>query len=415
MNYSNNIVSQSSINSNSSGSFIYCGLLLFFVFEYFNPSSFLPFLRALHLNSIIPLSVFVLCLVSPKSGKVSFPQNRIIIALLIMVILSLMYALLTFHAYQRFKQFFGYFLVYYVIVHSVNDVKRFNGTIWTLIIIHALLIALNPDFITGTSRVQALTSGYFLGDGNDFALSLNIIVPLAIFLHSCEDKTYRKWLLRGLTILFITVIVITESRASSIAFSAMLLYMWLRARSKILGIILLACLAMGILVFGSQSYFDRMSSTVHYQEDTSALARLDAWEAGVKMAFDHPITGVGAGNFNSIYGRYYRPVDAVYARWLSPHSMYIQCMAELGFTGLILLILLFIYNFRVTHSLRQKFLSDPSEHRFNSLPTCLEMSLIGFGINAGFLGVLYYPHLFVITGLFVAADSIFLRNDEING
>jgi hypothetical protein len=57
------------------------------------------------------------------------------------------------------------------------------------------------------------------------------------------------------------------------------------------------------------------------------------------MAFDYPL-GVGAGNFNSAYGRFYRgnidPKAWGAARWISVHSIYFAVLAEYGFLGLFL-------------------------------------------------------------------------------
>ncbi len=52
------------------------------------------------------------------------------------------------------------------------------------------------------------------------------------------------------------------------------------------------------------------------------------------MFRDHPL-GVGPGNFNQYIGQYSPSVEG-----MSPHSTYIQALAELGVMGLLLLLLL---------------------------------------------------------------------------
>jgi O-antigen ligase len=69
-------------------------------------------------------------------------------------------------------------------------------------------------------------------------------------------------------------------------------------------------------------------------EDVSAMMRIQAWRGGLQMFIDHPF-GVGPGNFNQFIGRYAPDVQG-----LSPHSTYIQAMAELGLTGILLILIL---------------------------------------------------------------------------
>lgn len=68
--------------------------------------------------------------------------------------------------------------------------------------------------------------------------------------------------------------------------------------------------------------------------DRSSEMRIDAWRGGIQMFCDHPF-GVGPGNFNQYIGRYAPSVEG-----MSPHSTYIQALAELGFLGLILVLAL---------------------------------------------------------------------------
>ena len=64
---------------------------------------------------------------------------------------------------------------------------------------------------------------------------------------------------------------------------------------------LLAILLVGlfVLIYASDAYFNRMGTIAHYEEDGSAEGRIEAWKASLRMAIDHPLTGVGAGQFPS--------------------------------------------------------------------------------------------------------------------
>jgi O-antigen ligase len=63
--------------------------------------------------------------------------------------------------------------------------------------------------------------------------------------------------------------------------------------------------------------------------------RYDLWRIAVKQARDHPLHGVGAGNYDSTYYRERRTGEFV----KQPHSLELQMFAELGFPGGLALLL----------------------------------------------------------------------------
>jgi O-antigen ligase len=63
------------------------------------------------------------------------------------------------------------------------------------------------------------------------------------------------------------------------------------------------------------------------------VERMAHWQAGWAMALDHPLVGVGPGNYEAVYPRYYL------GDWLEPlghaHNYYINTFAETGIIGLV--------------------------------------------------------------------------------
>jgi O-antigen ligase len=66
----------------------------------------------------------------------------------------------------------------------------------------------------------------------------------------------------------------------------------------------------------------------------SLVERMAHWQAGWDMARDHPLVGVGPGNYEAAYPRYY------IGDWLEAlghsHNYYINTFAELGLIGLVI-------------------------------------------------------------------------------
>jgi hypothetical protein len=315
-------------------------------------------------------------------------------------------------ALQFFRGALGYLMLYYLIINTINTEKRLKGFLWTLILSHIVIIILNPGAITGgRASVYYFTGAFFLGDGNDFSLSVIAVIPLTLGLLFLEkSKLLRLILLASLTA-FLGIIFILESRASFLSILLICFYIWLKSRRKFLGIIVLVVAGISFLVFSSGEYNERMQTITKYEEDNSASSRIFIWQTGFKMALDYPL-GVGAGNFSSIYGRHYRSaaesmINWGSGRWLSPHSMYVQCLTELGFIGFIILISLLIHNIKQHPGVKQ--IQDNNNKLFK-VRHFFYTSNLGFALNAAFIGVLYYPHIFVLTGIIVAFNDILIRS-----
>lgn len=80
--------------------------------------------------------------------------------------------------------------------------------------------------------------------------------------------------------------------------------------------------------------FDKMFQAVQLGTDTVGL-RYTLWDAGWQMWSDHPLAGVGIGQFPS-HLPFYGKLLKLKLQHLGAHNMYIQVLAETGIIGLIL-------------------------------------------------------------------------------
>ncbi|MEJ2612889.1 MAG: O-antigen ligase family protein [Candidatus Thiodiazotropha sp.] len=266
----------------------------------------------------------------------------------------------------------------------------------------------------GAERVGSYKAGFFLGDGNDFAWSLNLTFPLALLLAATTKKILFKYLYFTSAAAIIVGIVGTQSRGATIALAVGLLYYLIFiSTKKLAGILLLALIVLGVMLFSPSGYFDRMGTISSYEEDTSAMGRIKAWNTAIEMAVDHPILGVGAGSFNSAYGRIYRkPSDPV--RWISTHSIYFKVLAEYGFTGILIFLLIIWHSIKVNIS-TIKLIKENQNNLIDITtlwPHCLIWSIICWAVNGVFLTGFSYPHLYLLTGISVALNRIVLNEIE---
>ena len=114
------------------------------------------------------------------------------------------------------------------------------------------------------------------------------------------------------------------------------------------------------------------------------------------MITDHPIRGVGIGEFKS--------ASALYEPMLSKpgvaHNTYLEMAAEMGLPALVLFLGIILYTYRDLMRMRRRFKEDPE---IFLLTNALIVSLTGFVLAGNFLSALntklFWLMVFVVIAL----------------
>ncbi len=247
---------------------------------------------------------------------------------------------------------------------------------------------------------------------NAFAQVLVVIIPLAL------DRLWheRKSILRiaaGLTfILAVLAVVFTYSRGGLLAMIFAVGLFFVLRRPNIMPVFFTAMLAIGILQFLPASYYSRILTLGQFTQsqnqisDQSFVGRssenISAWQ----MFLDHPILGVGLGNFNVEYQTYSRKLGLDPRRDpRSPASLYLELLSEQGLTGTFIFLLLLVLIFRELNTAKVNFLKAGLR----------DDSTMMMALTSGFAGYLFsaivknsaYSNVFwVIVGIALAAGQV---------
>ena len=384
---------------------IYYVALLFFVFDYLRPGSYVPAIDALRLNSIVPVTAFVGTLMtrSPVSNRQFFSETNTLLmgVLLFLLVVSTLFATVTEAAYTVTKNVFAYMLVYWVLVRQIGDFKRLKGLFLTLSLVHAFVAALNPRLFTTPESRVGISSGGFLGDGNDFSLSVNICIPLLLFVLLESKRTLAKLGLGLGLVLLVMAVVATKSRGGTLALGAVMFYFWLGSQRKVLIASLFGAIVVLVLVAAPGSYWERMS-TMTDTEEGSAAGRLEAWKEGVKMAAHNPLFGAGAGHFPIAYGA------SVSGRWHTAHSIYFLLLGELGVPGLLVLLIFIFSNLLANRRMLAELEGLPGGQAATAknILNCTSAALVAYAVGGAFLSAAYYPHMYVLSAMLVSGRFV---------
>jgi probable O-glycosylation ligase (exosortase A-associated) len=246
--------------------------------------------------------------------------------------------------------------------------------------------------------------GTFIEDNNALALAMLMGVPLMRF---CQTETQSRfgryaWAaaigLSGLSILT------SHSRGALLGVVLTLFYAWWKSKRKIIGVLLVIPLIPLVFSFMPDHWFDRMSTISDYQQDDSALGRINAWWFAFNLALDRPFFGGGFQAFiPELFERYAPDPD----RFHDAHSIYFEVLAEQGFVGLALFLLLGAFAILECTKLVRMDLG-PEREWIPRLASLLRLSFVGYAVTGAFLGLayfdLYYQLIAVVVLLRVLAS-----------
>lgn len=389
---------------------IYIGLLLFFFLEYTRPHDVFPFIMTLKLYSVLPLMLFFFSNIvrTEVSSEVIWKstQSGILIGFLFLILLAIPFGWNRMMASEMFVVVLGYFFMFYLVARNVDSIARVKGLFLMLLFIHLYLIARNPDIIFSPDVRDYIAGVAFLGDGNDFALSVIIVLPMCLFLYNTTRSKIAKLILLGVGGLMLFAIMGSQSRGATIALASFGFYLWTQSSRKAVGVLIIAVVVGVVLVFASDVYLGRLATISNYEQEGSAMGRINAWKAGIWMANRNPVFGVGAGGFQVGHAAFYG------GEYKAAHSMYFHVLGEYGYLGLIMLLSYLVSAFRSNQRLIRRIHDERMEGMFpteRSMLINMNASLIGFAAAAAFLSVFYYPHVYVVGGLSLAINQIARR------
>lgn len=347
-------------------------------------------------------------------------QSRWLAAYFFVIAFGLVHADVTLYAFNVTKTVLGYLLLAFVIVRICTTLERIRSVYAVLVIAHLFLIVMNPAAILNPEQRNYIIGGTFLGDGNDFSLSICIAAPMAIELALASKSRIVQLVWWGALLVLCLAVVASQSRGGTLGLAAVAGYLWLRSPRKALTMILALVGVAAILAYAPDQYFERMRTIGNYQADGSAMGRITAWKAAIQMCIDHPLWGVGAGMFPVSFGTIYRPAE--HMPWLTAHSMYFLLLGELGIPGVVVLLGLIFGNLKANRRLMRArdATVDPKQRGLfpqgpNRMLYLLSASMVGFAVCGAFLSVAYYPHLFVLTALMVSARAVASRDPSLQG
>ena len=327
----------------------FVGLMTFTALLFFRPQDQIPGLGALHLAELSALAALAAMVMGRVRRGLSVsrltPELGGVVALGAVILLTAPFSIWPGGAVGTFTDVYSkIILIFVLMVNTLTTPKRVDQFIW-LIVLASGYLAFRAvlDYARGfnlveNGRVQGAVGGMFKNP-NDLALNMVAVMPLAASLAIRSAAMVRRMTAGLAALLMAGAIVASESRSGTIGLVVMTLIMGVYVVRRKPAIAFAGALALLLAVpLLPGSYWHRLSSiTDQSQDDTgSREARRILLQESFTAFLQHPLTGVGAGQFKN-----YDPEGREQA-WRESHNVVLQVAAELGIAGVAILFFLVI-------------------------------------------------------------------------
>lgn len=266
------------------------------------------------------------------------PQDRFVLLFYGWFVMSTFQLFWITYTIEIFTETIKLALIYYFTVTIVDSENRLKTACWAMVFFMSLVGLMGVLQYYGIDwtgagmmwaddkQVWQIRGIGFFDNPNDLAYSVVLVVPFMLGLFFATDSFLVRAAAFAVLYLNAYCVYLTHSRGGQLALGVCMLtwtYLWLTdpVWKKRIRVVVIA----GILIIFSVQ-------TGGYQDDASAMGRIEAWAAGFAMMQAHPILGVGKGQFLEYFQR-----DA--------HNSYVRAGAELGVIGLYAFIGILFFSF----------------------------------------------------------------------
>ena len=234
-------------------------------------------------------------------------------------------------------------------------------------------------------------------DINDFALILNMTIPLAVWGVLNANRRWEKGVFGTAALLMVASVIGTGSRGGFLALATVGVYYLVRSKGltwKRKTLVLGALVAS--LGLAPDAYWDRMATIIDPSEDynvTSDAGRIEVWKRGIGYWKDFPLFGVGAEGFADAERQFN-------GRPLVTHNSYIQTLAETGTVGFLfwgsMLLGTLLSLRRLGRTLKRSPRPDPS---LVQLGEALAVAMLAFGVGSFFLSQAFNAYVLTVIAM----------------
>jgi probable O-glycosylation ligase (exosortase A-associated) len=387
----------------------YVGVVMWYVVSFMNiQQEAYGALSSAPVGLMIAAAVIIGLVISPEAKKL--PLDKIVILIFLWaswITVTSFTALLPDLSWSHWNAVIKMLMMTLVAIPIINNRQRLHGLVCAMVVcigIYGVRGGLFTLMTGGGGRVVG-PPNTMIGDNNNLALALIMILPLIRYLHlQTESRLVRLGLVGMMVVVTISVFG-SYSRGALIGIAVMLVWMLRNSRNRFAIIALGLMAAAAVPLVMPKAWFDRMD-TISQQAnhaDESVEGRFDSY----KFAYREALDSVTGGGFQ-VYAdqdQFLKLVpEAPRARAI--HSIYFEALGEHGFIGLGIFVALIIACFFKAAKIRAKAREAPEWLWAFDLASMLQVSLIGYAVAGAFLPMTFYDLFYAMAAMLVMLDAM---------
>lgn len=390
----------------------YFGILVWSWLSYMNPHKLaFGFAFSMPFAQIVVIVLFASMLFSKENKRI--PLNNITIIWLIFILWMGITTIYAYHPDDALEQFIKVIkiqLVTFLTLMLIANIDQLRKLIWVIVFSIGFFSVKGGVYtiLTGGSGRVWGPPGGFIEENNALAVAVLMVIPLMVYLYRVNQKFWIKnSLLVAITLSSLTVLG-SQSRGALISIVVVGLFFWLKSRVKIQTGVLLVIFTVFFVSFMPESWHDRMQTIENYEQDTSAMSRINSWQYSINAANDN-FLGLGFESWSRETFYIYAP-DPTDVH--SAHSIYLGVAADHGWVGLFMFGLIFFMAWKKLKKIIKETSDNKELLEYNILAKMLQVGLIAYLAGGAFLSLSYFDLPWHFISFVVLLNQFLMQKDD---
>ena len=349
--------------------------------------------------------------------KKSFPINSITSIWLLFVawaVISTIFAMNIDNSLQELIRFIKIQIIVLCTMVLINSKERLIQLIWVIVVSIGFFGVKGGLFSIATGLKYSVSGppDSFISGNTEIALAILMVVPLMYFLKLHTNNKYLQWALIGSMLLCAIAVIGSYSRGAFLAGIVTLIFLWFGMRRRVITAVVVISLAIAIFPFIPEKWYQRMDTIENYQEDGSAMGRINAWTMAFNLANSRPLTGGGFRSFTKENFAIYAPIPE---KVHDAHSIYFEVLGEMGYIGLLLFLLIWMQVYLKACNIRKIARNSDELKWLADLAKMTQVSLLAYLTGGAFLGLAFFDLPYHLMCFIVISGMILKETQRNNG